>query len=155
MTTLIAIAGILLAGALQARMPTQWWLGGIRLEFLPALVVYMGLTLHRQRAIALALAAGMVQDALSAAPFGVSALAYGISAVLLTSLREVLDRDLPWVQYSAGALTSMAAAIMAFFVVGISFGAIFKMLIVASIGGVLTGILFLVFDYTRMVWGYE
>jgi len=155
MTTFIAIAGILLAAALQARMPTQWWLGGIRLEFLPALVVYMGLTLHRQRALALALVAGLVQDALSAAPFGVTTLAYGISAVLLTTLREVLDRDLPWVQFGAGALTSMAAAIMAFFVVGTSFGAIFKMLVVASISGVLTGILFLVLDYTRMVWGYE
>lgn len=155
MTTLIAIAGILLAGALQARLPTQWWLGGIRLEFLPALVVYVGLTFRRQHAIALALVAGLVQDSLSAAPFGVSAMAYGISAILLTSLREVLDRDLPWMQFSAGALTSMAAAIMAFFVVGISFGAVIKMLVVASISGVLTGMLFFVFDYTRMVWGYE
>ena len=155
MTTLIAIAGILLAVALQARMPTQWWLGGVRLEFLPALVVYIGLTMHRQRALVLALVAGLMQDAFSAAPFGVTALAYGISAILLTTLREAMDRDLPWVQFSAGALTSIAAATMAFFVVGISIGAIIKMFLVASIGGVLTGVLFFVFDYTRMAWGYE
>jgi rod shape-determining protein MreD len=99
MTTLIAIAGILIAVALQARMPTLWWLGGVRVELLPALVVYAALTMHRRRALVLALVAGLAQDALSAAPFGISALAYGIATIVLTSLREALDRDLPWMQW--------------------------------------------------------
>ena len=37
MNTLIAIAGILVAVALQARMPTLWWLGGVHVELLPCL----------------------------------------------------------------------------------------------------------------------
>jgi hypothetical protein len=89
---------------------------------------------------------------LSAAPFGVSALAYGISAVLMTNLREILDRDLPWVQMGAGALTSMAVAIIAFFAVGISVGMVFKMVLVASISGIVTVILFFALDYAQMVW---
>ena len=153
MTTLIASAGILIAAALQARMPTLWWLGSVRLEFLPALIVYVSLTMHRGRALALALVAGMAQDALSAAPFGISALAYGIAAVLITGLREVLDRDLPWVQLGSGALTSVGAALMAFFVVGISFGALFKMCVVGFLTGTLTVMLFFALDYSRMVWG--
>lgn len=154
MNTLLAISGILVAAALQARMPSLWWLGGMRLEFLPAVVVYAALTTHRRRALALALVAGLTQDALSASPFGVSALAYGIAAVLATSLREALDRDLPWVQFSAGALTSLAAGFIAFCVVGISFGAIFKTALVASLSGVLTVALFFALDYARMAWGY-
>ena len=153
MNTLIAIAGILIAAALQARMPTLWWLGGVRLEFLPALVAYASLTMPRRRAVALALMAGMMQDALSAAPFGVSALAYGISALLMTGLSDALDRDMPWVQLGAGALTSAAAAVVAFFVIGISFGAVFKMVVVASISGIIAVMLFFVLDYTRLAWG--
>ena len=152
MNTLMAIAGILIAAALQARMPTLWWLGGVRMEFLPALVAYASLTMHRRRAVILALVAGMMQDALSAAPFGVSALAYGSSALLMTSLCDALDRDLPWVQLSAGALTSVAAAVIAFLVAGVSFGVVFKMIVVASISGIISVMLFFVLDYARMAW---
>ncbi len=153
MSTLIAIVGILIAAALQARLPTLWLFGGLRIEFLPALVAYTALTMPRGSTIAIALAAGLMQDALSAAPFGVSALAYGISAILMTSLREALDRDLPWVQMGAGALTSMAVAVIAFFVIGISFSAVFKMALVASISGMVTVMLFFALDYARLAWG--
>jgi rod shape-determining protein MreD len=155
MNTLIAIAGILIAVALQAHMPTFWWLGGVHVELLPALVVYAALTMHRRRALVLALVAGLTQDALSAAPFGISALAYGISAIVMTSLREALDRDLPWMQWSAGALTSITASVIAFFAVGLSIGNVFKMLVVASISGMATVVLFFVLDYARMTWGLE
>jgi rod shape-determining protein MreD len=155
MNTFIVIVGILAAGALQSRLPTLQWLGGVRLEFLPAVVAYVALTMQRRGALALALIAGLMQDAFSAAPFGISALAYGMCAVLMTSLREALDRDLPWVQFSAGALTSMAAAILGCFVISISVGTVFKMIVVASLSGVLTVTSFFVFDYARMTWGYE
>jgi rod shape-determining protein MreD len=153
MNILIAIAGIVLAAALQARMPTLWWLGGLRMELLPALVVYAALTMHRRRALAVALVAGLAQDALSATPFGVSALAYGVAAVLMTNLRGALDRDLPWIQLGAGALTSIAASIIPLFVVGISFGAVLKLLLIAFISGAFTVMLFFALDYSRMVWG--
>ena len=153
MSMLIAIAGILLTAALQATVPAFWAFGGVRIEFLPALVAYAALTMHRGRAIAIAIIAGLVQDALSAGPFGLTALAYGIVTILMTTLREVLDRDLPWMQMGAGALTSIAAATLAFFAVGISLATIFKMIVVASLSGLVTVILFFVLDYTRMIWG--
>ena len=153
MSLLLATAGILIAAALQARLPAVWLLGGQRIEFLPSLVVYAAFTMHRGRAIAIAITAGLLQDALSAGPFGLSALVYGIAAVLMTNIREVLDRDLPWVQLGAGALTSTAVAIIAFFIVGISFGAIFKMALVASISGVFTVLLFFTLDFARLAWG--
>ncbi len=153
MNLLMVIAGILIAAAVQARMPTLWWLGGVRLEFLPALVAYASFTMPRRRVVALALIAGMMQDALSAAPFGVSAVAYGTAALLMTSLHNALDRDLPWVQLGAGALTSAAAAVIAFVVVGVSFGAVFKMVVVASISGIIAVMLFFALDYARLAWG--
>ncbi|MGO9244227.1 MAG: rod shape-determining protein MreD [Verrucomicrobiia bacterium] len=155
MNTLIAIAAILIAVALQAHMPTLWWLGGVHVELLPALVVYAALTMGRRRALVLALVAGLTQDALSAAPFGISALAYGISAIVMTSLREALDRDLPWMQWSAGALTSITASVIAFFAVGISIGNVLKMLMAATVAGMVTVVLFFVLDYARVAWGFE
>jgi len=152
---LIAIVGIFAAGALQSRLPTLRWLGDVRLEFLPAVVVYAALTMQRRGALALALVAGLMQDAFSAAPFGITALAYGICAILMTALREALDRDLPWMQFSAGALTSLAVAILACFVISISVGTLFKMIVVASLSGGITVMSFFVFDYARMTWGYE
>ena len=154
MTTLLAIVGMMFAAALQARLPSIWWLGQIRLEFLPALVAYATLTVSRPRAILFALTAGLTQDALSAAPFGLSALAYGSVALLITGMRDALDRDLPWVQLGTGALASTAVALTASFVVGISFGAVFKMTLVASLSGTITVLMFFALDYARTVWGY-
>jgi rod shape-determining protein MreD len=155
MTALIAIAGILIGVALQAHLPTLTWIGGVRVELLPAFVVYAALTMQRRRALVLALMAGLAQDSLSAAPFGIAALAYGITTIVITSLREALDRDLPWVQWSAGASTSLVASVLAFFVIGLSFGNTIKMFLVASISGVLTVVLFFAADYARLAWGFE
>ena len=154
MTYLITISGIFLAAALQARLPTLWWLGGVRLELLPALVVYYSLGLRRGQAIVLAFVAGMTQDALSAAPFGLSTLAYGVSALIMSSMKDILDRDLPWVQLSAGALTSVAVAVIQFCVVGISFMLLIKLCLIAVMTGMITVVVFFVLDYVRAVWGY-
>jgi len=153
MSLLIAIAGVLLTAALQAWLPTIWLFGGMRIEFLPALVAYAALTMHRGRAIAIAIVAGLMQDALSASPFGMTAVAYGISAVLMTDLREVLDRELPWVQLGAGALTSVTVAMFAFFVVGVSFPGIFKLAVLASASGIITVLIFFALDCARIIGG--
>ena len=153
MTALLFIVGILLAAAFQARLPTLWWLGGVRLEFVPALVVYGSLTLPRRQAILLAIMAGMAQDALSASPFGLSVLAYGLSALWISGARETLDRDLPWVQMGAGGFTSATVAVIAFFVVGVSFAMLFKFVVVVTISGIITVVLFFALDYARAVWG--
>ena len=129
---------------LQVRLPTLF---GLRIEFLPALVAYGALTFRRGNALLLALVAGFTQDALSAAPFGITALGYGVSALLVTALRDVLDRDIVPLQFAAGALVSAAAAIAAFFVVGFSF----KVVPVACLAGVITPLFFFAADYTRYV----
>lgn len=144
MNFLLITATLLLLAALQVRLPALF---GIRLEFLPALVAYAALTFRRGNAVLVAVIAGFAQDALSAAPFGITALAYGIAAILLTAMGEALDRDIPPLQFAAGALVSAAAGIAAFFVVGFSF----KILLVVAITGLITPLFFFAADYTRFV----
>jgi len=146
MNFLIPSASLLVFATLQSRLPT---LLGFRVEFLPALVVYGALTFRRGSALCFALAVGFTQDALSAAPFGLTALAYGIAATILSSLRETFDRDLPWVQMGAGALASTAVSFVACCVVGFSIGAVAKTLVLAVIGAFVTPLVFFVLDYTR------
>jgi rod shape-determining protein MreD len=99
-TLLIALV---LATALQAALPTWWWAGGLRLELLPAVVAYGALTMRSPRwAVTCAFLAGFAQDALSAAPFGLTALGYGLGALVLAKWQDELERDLPWIQFAAG-----------------------------------------------------
>lgn len=150
MNALITIAGILLIAAMQARLPTMWWLGGVRIELLPAFVVYGALTLRRGPAVWLAIAAGLAHDALSAAPFGITAVAYGIAAIMMSGMQEALDRDQSWLQMSAAALTTTLASVAAFFVVGITVGAVFKLVLIAAISAVITPLVFFALDYLGM-----
>ena len=52
-------------------------------------------------------------------------------------------------------MTSITASIIAFFATGISAGNVFKMLVIASIAGMATVVLFFVLDYARLAWGFE
>jgi rod shape-determining protein MreD len=152
MTTLLIILGTVVAASLQALLPTLWWLGGVRIELLPALIVYGALTLPGRQAFVLAVTAGLAQDALSAAPFGISALAYSAAALVMIFLREALHRELPWVQFGAGAVTATGSAVIACVVAGISFGTILKVLLLAAITGLITPVLFFALDLARMKW---
>jgi rod shape-determining protein MreD len=146
MNALIYVTALFVLASVQSRLPT---LVGLRIELLPALVAYGALTFRRSAALAFALATGFTQDALSAAPFGLTALAYGIAATILSSLHETFDRDLPWVQMGAGALTSAAVSFAACCVVGFNILAVVKTLALAAISAVVTPVLFFVLDYTH------
>ncbi len=149
MTAFLTTLALFIAAALQAGLPSWGWLGGLRIEFLPALVAYGALTLSRSGALALAVAAGLFQDSLSVAPFGVTALVYALVAVLIHNLRTSVDRDLPPVQLAAGAVTATTASVAACCFVGISVGAIFKILVLGILSAVMTPFLFFALDAAR------
>lgn len=150
MNFLLYATALFVLAALQARFPTQWWLGGVRLEFLPALVAYGALTC-RQRgwALALAIAAGACQDALSMAPFGNAIAGYVIAAFVLHTLARNLDRDALWFEALAGALASVAVSITALLATGYVRGAALKVLLLGWLSAFVTPLVFLALDYLR------
>lgn len=147
----LLILALFLGTATQAALPTWWWCGGLRLELLPALVAFGGLTLPSPRvAVAFAVAVGLAQDAFSAATLGLTALAYGTVAGLLAAWQEHLERDLPWVQLGSGALASAAASLLAILATGLfSFGGVMKLILLALISAVVTPFVFLIGDWVR------
>jgi len=144
MNFLLITVTLLLLTTLQVRLPSIF---GLRLEFLPAFVAYGALTFRRGNALMVALVAGFMQDALSAAPFGMTALAYGIATLILAGPRDVLDRDLPPLQFAAGMFISAASAVAAFCVISFSW----KIIPVACTAGLITPLFFFAADYTRLV----
>ncbi len=150
MNFLINITALGLLTGLQARTPTFWWLGGVRLELLPALVAYGALTFrHRRWAVALAVGAGFLQDALSAAPFGNAAAGYAIAALALATVARWFDREALWMQMAAGAVASVAVSLAACAVVGFTGGAAMKILLLGAMSAVVAPLLFLALDGIR------
>ena len=157
MTLTILIVLTLLAAALQSVLPTAWWLGGLRIELLPALVACGALISSRRpvRGLALAIVAGLAHDALSAAPFGLTALAYGSAVVAIFLLDEVLDPDLPWVQMTAGAIVAATGGSAACAVIGFSAGAIGKLVVLALISAVLTPLVYLLLEFVGTIFNRD
>ena len=143
MKLLLVIVLMLVLAGVQARLPA---LAGVRLEFLPAVVAYSALTFKQGRAILCAFAAGCLQDALSAGPFGVTALAYALAAWVIAGLGSVLDRNLPFVPLVAGSIASTAGALGAFCIIGVTGAAILKLTGIALVAGLITIPVFRVVD---------
>lgn len=138
------------AAACQARLPTLWWIGGLRLELLPLVVAYASMTWRRPGTILLYAAfAGLAQDALSAAPFGLSVVGYSAGASANIWLRRWLDRDLPWVQMLAGAVVAGANGVLGLAVTGPSVGGFSRALFLAVLAGALAPFAFLAGDALR------
>jgi rod shape-determining protein MreD len=149
MNALFIILTLPVLAALQARLPSAWWLGGLRLELLPALVVYAALTLRRNGAIAFAFVAGFLQDSLSAGPFGLHAAVYASITVVLTGMHEMLDRELPGVQIGSGALMTASASLAACTAAGFPAGCMLKLIILTVFSTLITPVLFLALDALR------
>lgn len=135
MNFLFFILIILVLAGLQSTLPA---IAGIHLEFLPAFVASTSLTQPRRPAIVLAVIAGLVHDSLSAGPFGMTGLAFGLVAVFLTGLSDTVDRDLPFIHCGAGAITSAAGSLVALCVVGLTGWALLKLIGLALLSAILT-----------------
>jgi hypothetical protein len=81
-----------------------------------------------------------------------TALVYGVAALILNGLYDVLDRDLPWVQMGSGAAVAGALSVVACFSAGVTLVAPIKILLLALLSAVLTPLLFFALDYLRLAW---
>jgi rod shape-determining protein MreD len=151
MNALLIILALPVLLTLQSRLPTAWWLGGLRIEFVPALVVYAVLTLPHGGAIGFAFAAGFLQDSLSAGPVGLHAAVYATVTAILTGMYDILDRELPVVQIGAGAVMAAASSLAGCIVTGFSGSGLVKVFILALFSAVLTPVTFLALDAVRHV----
>ena len=99
---------ILLAASVQAVLPGWSAMGAAKAPFLLAVVLYAALTRGRVFTFSVALAAGLVQDALGLIPLGFSAIAFGVAAVPINAYRREMYIGSALTHAICGALASLA-----------------------------------------------
>lgn len=79
-------------------------IGGVEPNLLLLVIVFMALTAPRDEALIGALLLGAMQDLVSLEPMGLYAFAYGLVAVILVGLAEMVERRHPLTYLGAAAV---------------------------------------------------
>ena len=107
---------LFLAALAQGTLPGFALLGQARFPFLLSVVVYYALNRERLWMVGAAFLAGLLHDALSAAPLASSSALYLLTGWIVSCFRKQVDAD-ALVTYSVFGLATGAAASLAMYVV--------------------------------------
>jgi rod shape-determining protein MreD len=135
---------------------------GVRIDVLPALMVYATLTAGIPTVASLALCGGLWFDSLSANPLGTSVLPLAGIGYLISLRRDLILRDQPFAQFVIGLLASFCApavTLLMLLTAGmnplIGWGTLWQLLVMTLLGGAMTPLLFRVFGRLTETFGYR
>jgi rod shape-determining protein MreD len=138
---------------LQARFTLVRDALGVQIDLVPALVVYAAARFDVTTAVVAVAAVGLLMDALSANPLGVSLLAYTIVCGITLYFRELLLPESRTAQVLLGAAATAACeavAVLILFLAGtqplLGAGSIYHLLLVSGVGGLMTTVWFWLFE---------
>lgn len=158
---ILLILAAFLAVYLQSSFDTFRILFGTQFDLLPPLMVYASLT-HSILFVGLfAFCSGMFYDSLSANPLGISVLPLFLVGVLIYLFRTLLLRERTYPQFILGISASVAVpllTLLALFTLNqqplFGPGTIWQVLVLASVGGVMTPVIFRVLDKVSRTFNY-
>jgi rod shape-determining protein MreD len=160
-TTLILVAAFLAVFG-QAAFDAPRHLIGAQIDLLPALVVYASLTANVATLTLLCVGGGLFFDTLSANPLGASVLPLFVVGFAIYSRRDLILRDQIFAQFVLGLAASTLVpvfAVLLLFTLGhaplIGWGSLWQLLVMSLGGGVMTPLLFLVFDRFERALSYR
>ena len=116
-----AVPVYLMALGLQLSVLAEVRIGGAAADIMLGLAVAAGLAVGGDRGIVAAFVIGLLYDLMVNTPFGLSALAYTLSAWIVARLHDRLLRDVWWFTMFAGAAAS-AAGVVLYATLGALFG---------------------------------
>ena len=135
----------------QCTVAHIWRPWGLRLEFLPALLLYAAFTLGMPTAILLSVAAALMYDTFSAGPFGGSLIPFIAVTAMFCALRPVFFRNRISTQFVSGFVFALLALPVQWLLGGkfmVSWNVVFPKLMHLSIFcGVLAILYFTIFDF--------
>ena len=146
---------------------TSWLTGihgllGVRIDLLPALMVYCGLTTGWAPLSLVAILGGLWFDSLSANPLGVSVLPLFLIGFVIERNKDLILRDEPYAQFFLGAAASGLAPVWTFLLlVGAGFkplfgwGSLWQWLWMGLIGGACAPLFFWLFDRINAAFTYQ
>ncbi|MCX6907554.1 MAG: hypothetical protein NTY01_05870 [Verrucomicrobia bacterium] len=111
MSKTFLFAAVVLTMALQCALAGVVHLAGAKLDLMPAMVVFAGLFTAWNRALFVAVACGLLFDALSFQALGLSVAPLAAAAAVINHFQRVLYRDNVVLQLALGAATSLAVSL--------------------------------------------
>ena len=114
--TMFVLAAAFVAGFLEASVGFFGKLFGAQVDVLPALMVYVALTLGFTTIVLLAICGGMWFDSLSLNPLGASVLPLLLIGLLIYRSRELLLREHVFAQVVLGAAAGAAQPLGTLFI---------------------------------------
>lgn len=111
MTKTFLFASVVVAMALQCALAAVVNVAGVKLDLMPTVVVFAALFASWNRALFVAVACGVLLDALSFQALGLSVAPLAIAAAVISHFQRVLYRDNILLQLALGGGTSLATSI--------------------------------------------
>ena len=99
---LLLLLSTILLLLVQCTCTWRWPIWGVRLELLPALLLYAAFTLNLSAALIVALVAAIMYDSFSGGHFGASMLPYVLSTALFCGVRPIFFRNSIITRFLAG-----------------------------------------------------
>jgi rod shape-determining protein MreD len=137
-------------------------LTGTRIDLLPPLIVYCGLSFGPGMLALEAVLAGLWFDTLSANPLGISILPLFLAGYVVQWNRELILRDQTYAQFVLGALASFAVPLLTLLMLLAAgrnplFGwsSVWQWLVMALAGGVFAPVCFAVLDRLKLAFNYQ
>lgn len=106
---LLLLLNTILLLLLQCTCTWRWPVWDVRLELLPALLLYAAFTVNLSSALILALVAAGMYDSFSGGHFGASMLPYVLSTALFCGVRPIFFRNRITTQFLAGCVFGFGA----------------------------------------------
>lgn len=135
---------------------------GTQVDFLPALMVYAGLTNGIGLIAGSAVWGGLCFDALSANPLGTSVLPLMIIGVVVHIFRSLLLRELIYAQFVIGTAACAIAPLLGLFILSgldyepsLGWGFLWQWLVMSIVGGLCTPLIFMVLDRLGQTFNYQ
>ncbi len=135
---------------------------GAQVDLLPALMVYTALSSSPAMMLTFAVFGGLMFDALSVNPLGISIPPLLLIGFLLQLRRDLLLRDQIYAQFTLGLVASALAPVMtvlALLSLGhaplLGWGSLWQWMVMSLGGAIATPIFFLMFDRLNHALGYQ
>lgn len=160
--TMLVLGAAFLAVFWEAAFNGFRHLFGVQVDLLPALIVYASLQTSLGTLALLALTGGLLFDSLSANPLGISCLPLLLVGLGLHLKRDLILRTQPFAQAVLGMLASGAVPALTLFLLLstgknplFGWGTLWQLTFMTVVGGGLTPLVFILFDWLERALGYS
>ena len=147
---LILMLMVVLLLSFQCTITWRWLIWDVRLELLPALLLYAAFSLNLSSAIILGIIAAAMYDSFSSGYFAASLIPYFIAITLFSALRPIFFRDRVTTQLMSGFIFAWIALSLQWILSGkFSIGwanAVPKIFRLSVLSGVLAIVYFFILD---------